>query len=112
MNSGTIEVFRGNTWGPFMPTLKYADGSPFVLPQGAIVLFTVKDKVDGRADDSHARIRKDWSTGPWSLATTDTDIPVGVYDYDIKIIADGVELNSASGAFVVNRRITIRDSNA
>ncbi|NTV26672.1 MAG: hypothetical protein HGB01_10765 [Chlorobiaceae bacterium] len=111
MSSGSIEVFRGNTWGPFTPTLQYADGKPYVLPVGATVLFTVKDKTDARADDEHARIRKDWTSGVWSLSASDTDIPAGVYAYDIKIIGAGIELNSASGVFVVNRRITIRDAN-
>lgn len=109
-SSGKIEVYQGNTWGPVTPTIQHADGSPYDLPTGALVLFTVKRPGDKLADDSGAVIKKDWSAGSWSLSASDTEIPVGSYDYDIKVIANGIELNSASGAFVVKRRITIRDT--
>lgn len=110
--SGKIEVAQGNTWGPFEPTLRYSDGTAYELPVGAIVLFTVKRSTDKSSDDSYALIKKDWSSGSWGLTAEDTEIPVGVYDYDVKVIAGGSELNSASGQFIVRRRITIRDTNA
>ena len=108
--SGKIEVYQGNTWGPYTPTIKHSDGTAYTLPVGAVVLFTVKKPTDKIADDSAALIKKDWSTGPWGLSETDTDIQPGIYEYDVKIISTGVEVNSSAGTFEIKRRITIRDS--
>lgn len=107
--SGTIEVFRGNTWGPYTPTLQYSDGSPYVLPEGAVLLFTVKSLLDRSNDDAGALIKKDFSTGIWSLTEDDTDIPEATYRYDLKVVAPGVEMNSATGSFIIKQRVGVRD---
>jgi len=111
MASSAIELYQGNTWGPFPPSLKYSDGSEFTMPPGATVLFTVKSISDEKADDSDAFIKKDWSSGVWSLSSADTSIPCATYKYDVKIIREGEEINSDSGNFIVKRRLGIRDIN-
>jgi hypothetical protein len=107
--SGTIELYRGNTWGPFNPTLLYADGTEFTLPEGAVLLFTVKAAGDHRNDDEAALIKKNVTTLPWFLDASDTDIAPGTYRYDVKVVATNVETNSAGGLFIIKERVGVRD---
>ena len=110
LTSGTIEVFRGNTYGPVTPVLKLSDGTPFVLPEGGVLLFTVKRIGDVRQDDEEALIVKDVTETPWSLTAEETDIAEDLYRYDIKAVAPNVETNSISGDFLVSRRVGVRDA--
>lgn len=107
--SGTIEIFRGNTWGPYTPTLQYSDGSEYILPEGAVLLFTVKTLLDRANNDDSAMIKKDFTAGVWFLEEDDTDIPEATYRYDLKVVADDLEMNSATGSFIIKQRVGVRD---
>jgi len=107
--SGSIELYRGNTWGPFVPTMLYADGTEFTLPDGASILFTVKSSGDHRNDDDAAVIKKDFTVTPWFLDASDTDLAPGTYRYDIKVLDTNVETNSAAGSFIIKERVGVRD---
>lgn len=111
MASGKISIYQGNSWGPFAPELRWADGSPYVIPVGATILFTVKLPGDSTDNDDDAVIKKDWSSGSWALTGADTAIRIRDYVYDLKIIASGIKVNSASGVFEILRPVGRRDSN-
>lgn len=112
MASGTIKVYQGNSWGPYDPPFQYADGTPYTLPEGTIVLFTVKRKDDDSPNDDNALIKKDWTGSAWSLTPTDTDIAAGEYLWDLKIVnaPQGLDRNTDAGRFVVEKPLTRRTS--
>lgn len=85
---------------------------------GQTLLFTVKYKHGGEADDSDALVEKTITshTTPASgvselvLTETDTDFTPGEYLYDFKRIDGGTIVGYDSGYFVVEDTITQRSS--
>lgn len=109
MASSTISIKRGNTWGDGQPpTLLNSDGTAYVLPDGAKILFTVKTINDRSLSDDTALIKKDF-TSACTLTAADTDIAVDTYRYDMKVVSDGVERNSEIGIFEITDRVGVRD---
>ena len=72
------------------------------------MLFTVKTAQDSAQNDDAALIKKD-VTSSYLLSATDTDIPEGMYRYDLKVIGTGIERNTASGIFIIEPRVGVRD---
>lgn len=113
-----ITIKKGN---PYTATITVTDegGNAYDLT-GKTVFFTVKKISDKTAADTSALITKDISshTNPsggittLSLTTSQTNIAVGVYKWDIRIYSasPAVQLNSDSGYCEVEDVVTKRTS--
>lgn len=110
-----ISVYRGDT-KTINLTFTNSSGSAIDI-SGWIVFFTVKLRSDNSNDDTNAVIQKDISAHDnaangetsFTLTTTDTDLQIGSYIYDIQIKDTDDDIYTITvGTFTVNQDITKR----
>ena len=81
----TLKVTRGDSL-PLHITVKYSDGVPYELQEGDTLIFTVKANVN--LADNPVLIQKIMTreTGPvCELLSEETELPYGVYKYDVEL---------------------------
>lgn len=113
VDSTTISIPRGNDRN-LRATVSQDD--VVVDITGWTIFFTVKRDTD--QEDADAAITKtvtpdDPTNGICNIALTDddTDIAEGIYRYDVKVKDDQDKLqNSSVGNFIIEDRVTIRES--
>lgn len=109
-------LYKGN---PYSATITVVDsaGTAYNLT-GKTVFFTVKKLTDNGDDDTNALITKDITnhTNPTggittlTLTTTQTNIAIGDYKWDIRIYSASVQLNTTQGDCEVKNTVTKRIS--
>ena len=97
----------------------YIKSSDYTFQSGDHIYFTVKTEPDSSASDTSALIKKDWTVGTnasydtdgylnLALAEADTNIEVGDYYYDIKLVSGSVAETLAFGELKILPVTTLR----